>query len=179
MLRESGLGISLFINVIIICLWVFISYLIAGHVAPRHADYRKYPYIIRTREKKGSFYTESFRIQDWYGILPSKLNRSRITKDHLFGLDALKLKELLAVTCRCELCAVLNCFYIICAALLDAPYLAFILGSVVILASLPFIAASRYCRCLILNELMRQREELKKQTIRAERSPNVFDLGIF
>ena len=178
-LRNSGFGISLLINIIIICLWVFLSNVIAGHIGPKHVDYRKFPFRIGDFEKHGKFYTENFDIESWYQFLPAKYNRIGITESRLRKKDSLTVKEYLGVTCRCELWALINCFYIVCAAILDAPYLAFILGMLVILANLPFIAASRYCRCLILNELVRKRKELEQQSIRAVESPNVFDLDLF
>lgn len=179
MLRSSGLGISLFINIIIICLWLFLSYSIAKHAATKRVDYKKFPYRILNKEAKGDFYEENFRISTWYSLLPTSYNRIGITAEKLRDDDALVCKEHLVTTCRSELFAVLNCFYIVCAAILDAPYLAFILGSLMILGNLPFIAGARYCRCLILNELVRKRSELKKQAMLADSTPNVFELNIF
>ena len=83
------------------------------------------------------------------------------------------------MTCRGELWAVINCFYIVGAAVLDAPYLAFILGMIVILLNLPFVMGNRYCRFLILNDLVEKRRELERQSMLAEKSPNVFDLDLF
>ncbi len=178
-LRSSGLGISLFINIIIICLWYFLSYVISGHIGSKHTDYRKFPYRIKGFEKRGGFYTDNFAIDSWYRLLPTKYNRIGITPNKLKREDSLTIKEYLGVTCRSELWALINCFYIVCAAILDAPYLAFILGMLVILANLPFIAGSRYCRCLILNELVSKRKELEKQSKLAFETPNVFELDIF
>ena len=179
MLKNSGFGISLFINIIIICLWLFISNVIARHIGAKHADYRKIPFSIMEFERDGEFYVENFAIGNWYRALPTKYNRIGITENRLKKAEPLTLKEYLTVTCRSELWALINCFYIVCAAILDAPYLAFILGMIVILANLPFIAAARYSRCLILNELARKRKELEQQSIRAVESPNVFDLDLF
>ena len=179
MLRSSGLGISLFINVIIICLWHFLSYWIARLIGTKYVDYRKKPYRARDFERRGEFYTEYFAIESWYRLLPTKYNKIGITPEQLAERDALVLKEQLAMLCRSELSPLINCFYIVCAAILDAPYLAFILGMLVILCNLPFIASARYCRCLVLNEIVNKRKELEKQSILAEETPNVYDLNIF
>ncbi len=79
-LRNSGFGISLLINIIIICLWVFLSNVIAGHIGPKHVDYRKFPFRIGDFEKHGKFYTENFDIESWYQFLPAKYNRIGITE---------------------------------------------------------------------------------------------------
>lgn len=179
MLRSSGLAMALFINIIIIMLWHFLSYIISEHIGSKHADYRKFPYRAREFEARGDFYKENFAIDSWYTYLPTEYNRLGTTPEKLRELDALVLKERLGGVCRSELWAVINCFYIVCAAILDAPYLAFILGMLVILFNLPFIISARYCRCLILNEIVAKRRELEKQALLAEQSPNVFDLGIF
>ena len=52
MLRSSGFGISLFINIIIICLWHFLSYIISGHIGSKRVDYRRFPYRAKEFEKK-------------------------------------------------------------------------------------------------------------------------------
>ena len=176
MLRSSGFCISLFINIIIICLWHFLSYIISGHIGSKRVDYRRFPYRAKEFEKKGEFYVENFLIDSWYSFLPTKYNRIGITERKLSREESLTVREYLGVTCRCELCALMNCFYIVCACILDAPYLAFILGMLVILANFPFIISARYCRCLILNELANKRRELEKQKLLADRTPNVFDL---
>jgi hypothetical protein len=48
----------------------------------------------------------------------------------------------------------------------------------VILAQIPLILSARYCRCLILNEIVNKRRELERQSILADRTPNVFDLDL-
>lgn len=179
MLRSSGFGIALFINIIMICLWHFLSYIISRHIGSRRVDYRRFPYRTRDIERNGEFYVEYFAIDSWYRLLPSRLNQTAITPRRLRRQDALTVKEYLQKTCRCELCSILNCFYIVWASVMDAPYMAFILGMIVILINLPFIAASRYCRCLIHNELELKRKELEEQGRLAEQTPNVFELDIF
>ena len=179
MLSSSGFGISLFINIVIICLWHFLSSIISRHVSSKRADYKKGMYHAKKWERKGEFYTENFRIDLWYSFLPTKFNRLGITQSKLQSEDALTIKEYLGVTCRSELCAVINCFYVVCACILDAPYMAFILGSLVVMFNIPFIFSARYVRLMILNELIRKRRELEQQTRRVENSPNVFDLNLF
>ena len=178
MLRSSSLGIVLFINFLIICLWLFLSRFIGRHIGSKHVDYRKFPYRAREFEKRGDFYKENFDIDSWYTYLPTEYNRLGSTPAQLEKLDTLALKERLPVVCRSELFALINCFYIVCAAVLDAAHVAFILGMLVILAQIPLILSARYCRCLILNEIVNKRRELERQSILADRTPNVFDLDL-
>ncbi len=178
MLHNSSLPMALFINLLIIALWHFLSYIISGGIGSKYVDYRKFPYRATETEAKGEFYKENFKIDSWYKFLPTKYNTLGTTPNKLKKLDSLELKERLTVVCRSGLCAGLNCLYIICAVILDAPYLAFILGMIVILVNLPFIISARYCRCLILNEIVAKRKALEQQALRAEQTPNVFDLDI-
>lgn len=179
MLRDSGLGILLFINLLMAFLWVMISFFFSGHTKAKRVNYKMFPYRIKNFERRGFFYVENFYIDRWYSLLPTAYNRIGITRESLKKDDELVLKERLTVTCRCELFALINCLYIIGAAIIDPPYLAFILGMVMMLANFPFAAASRYCRCLVLDELLERRKALKEQSIIAEKSLNVFDLNVF
>ena len=179
MLRSSSFFMALFINILIIGLWHFLSYIIASAIGSKHVDYRKFPYRAKEFENRGEFYRENFNIDLWYKRLPTDYNRKENTPEALSALDPLVLKERLAVVCRSELWAIMNCFYIVCAMILDTPYLAFILGTLVILFNLPFILSARYFRCMILNEIVNKRKALEKQAQLAEQSPNVFDLGLF
>ena len=179
MLRSSSLPMALFINFLIIMLWHFLSYIISSTIGSKYVDYRKFPYRAKDFEAKGEFYKENFDIDSWYRYLPTKYNRLSTTPEKLKKLDSLELKERLTVVCRSELWAGINCFYFVCAAILDVPYLAFILGMLAILLNIPFIISARYCRCMILNEIVSKRQELEQQAIRAEQTPNVFDLDIF
>lgn len=179
MLRNSNFGIALFINILMIFLWISLSGVISRFIGTKRVDYRKFPFRSKDFERKGEFYTENFASDKWYSLLPTTYNRLGSTEEDIRKLETPALKERLTVVCRSELWALLNCFYIVCAAIFDAPYLAFILGMIIILAQIPFIIAARYFRCLILNEIVRKRRELEEQSLLAERSPNVFDLNLF
>ncbi len=172
MLRHSTFGMALFINILIICLWHFISYIISGNIKPQRVDYKQKPYKISKLEQKGNFYIENFFIDKWYMLLPTSYNSVGIDVESVKSIDTLTLKSYLTLTCRSELFSRINFLYIICACVLDAPYLAFILGIFVILINLPFFASSRYCRCIILNELLSRRNELNKK----DNSISVFDI---
>lgn len=157
MLKSSTLGMALIINILIICLWVFFSFVIASLVSTKRVDYRKFPYRVYNWEKRGRFYSDNFDAGAWYGVLPIKFNRDNIDYKTIEGADIPKLKRFITLTCRSELFNILNCMFFLLAVIINIPYLGFIIGSLVIIANIPFIIANRFARFILLNELVRKR----------------------
>lgn len=161
MLKSSTLGMALIINILMICLWVFASFVIARTVKLKHVDYRKFPYRIYGWEKRGNFYSDNFDVGAWYGVLPIKFNRDGIDYKKIENADIDKLKKYISITCRSELFNILNCMYFIFAVIINVPYLGFIIGSIVFIINIPFMIANRFARIILLNELVRKRRAIE------------------
>ncbi len=159
MLKSSTLGMALIINILIICLWVFVSFVIARSASSKRVDYRKFPYRVYNWEKRGQFYTDNFDVGAWYGVLPIKFNRERIDYKKIEEADIARLKRYITITCRSELFNILNCLYFIFAVIINIPYFGFIIGSIVVIGNIPFIIANRFARFVLLNEMVRKRRE--------------------
>ena len=159
MLKSSTFGMALIINILIICLWVFVSFVIARSVSAKRVDYRRFPYRVYNWEKKGSFYTDNFDVGAWYGVLPIKFNRDGIDYKTIESADISKLKRYITITCRSELFNILNCSYFIFAVIINVTYLGFIFGSIVVIANIPFIIANRFARFVLLNKMVSKRRE--------------------
>lgn len=179
MLENASLGMAIIINIIIIFLWHFLSYLLAGTIGQKHVDYRKFPYKAHKFEKHGRFYTENFDIENWFMLLPIKINSEDISSNGLESADTPKLKKHLTVTCRGELCCIINCLYFFYSAIMNVPYLAFIIGVIVILGNLPFIAANRYVRFVLLKALVEKRKRREIIEYIEENNPDKYDLDSF
>ena len=171
MLKSSTLGMALIINILMICLWVFASFVIARTVKQKHVDYRKFPYRVYGWEKRGNFYSDNFDVGAWYGVLPIKFNRDGIDYKKIENADIDKLKKYITVTCRSELFDILNCMYFIFAVMINVPYLGFIIGSIVVIVNIPFIIANRFARFILLNEMVRKRRAIEIDKYIASNNP--------
>ncbi len=179
MLKSSSLGMAIIINIIIICLWSFLSYLLSKNVGQKHVSYRKFPYRAYNFERRGRFYSENFDIDAWYGLLPIKYNREGINSQKIEKADIPTLKTYLTYTCRSEMCILINCLYCIFAFIVNLPSLGFIIGVLTIIFNLPFLAANRYVRFFLLNEFVKKRKERQIQDYIDENNPDKYDLDKF
>lgn len=158
MLKTSTFGMALIINILMICLWHFASFILSRSVTLKNVDYRKFPYRAYNWERRGSFYSDNFDVGAWYGALPIKYNRDGIDYRKIESADIPKLKSYITVTCRSELCSIINCLYFFFALMINVPYLGFIIGIIVVIMNLPFIMANRFARFILLNEFLRKRK---------------------
>lgn len=179
MLKESSIGMSIIINILIICLWHFLTYIISGAVGLKHVNYRKFPYRIHKFEKMGKFYRENFDIEAWYRLLPIKYNNEGIDARAIEDADIPTVKNYITYTCRSEMCSLLNSLYLVFAMFIDVAYLGFIIGVIVILCNLPFIAANRYARCGLLKEFAKKRKQREILEYIEENNPDKYDLDSF
>ncbi len=179
LLKDSSVGMTIIINILIVCLWSFLSFIISKHIGKKHVNYRKFPYRAYKFERKGRFYAENFDIDAWYGLLPIKYNRENINSMKIEKADILTLKNYLTFTCRSELCILINCLYLPFAFLFNAPYMGFILGILVVMFNLPFLAANRYVRFFLLNEFVKKRKEREIMDYIVENNPDKYDLEQF
>ncbi|MBQ1388836.1 MAG: hypothetical protein IIY78_04325 [Clostridia bacterium] len=176
MLKSSGFGIALFINIIIVVLWNFLSYFISTLLPKKYIHDSRPPFRIRDFEHQGKFYEENFACDKWYRSLPGRPIRWRL-KDNMFERKTIPdLQKMVLATCRIELWSMLNCTYFLCAWILDAAYLAFILSSIVFIANIPYIICSRYARCMILNAMVGKRREQAKKAKEKKDTPNFMDM---
>lgn len=179
MLRGIGIGMAIVINIIIIFLWHFLSYILASTVGQKYVNYRKRPYRAWKFERYGNFYIENFDIESWYMLIPIQINRDNVTRKTLEEADFIKLKTYLLYTCRSELCCMLNCLYFLFSVIVNVPYLGFIFGVIVILFNLPFIFANRYSRLVILKEFAKKRKQREILEYIEENNPDKYDLDSF
>lgn len=179
MLKESSLGMAIIINILIICLWNFLAYILSGAVGRKHVNYRKFPYRLHKFERKGKFYTENFDIEAWYRLLPIKYNSEVIDAKAIEDADIPTVKNFITLTCRSEMCSLLNCLYIIFAMFMDTAYLGFIIGVLIILCNLPFISANRYARSGLLKAFADKRRQREILEYIEENNPDKYDLDSF
>ncbi len=179
MLKGISLGMAIIINILIICLWHFLSYILSSSVGQKHVNYRAFPYKGLAFEKKGRFYSDNFDIEAWFTILPIKYNREGIDIKKIEEADIPKMKTYLTLTCRSEMCSLLNCLYFLFAFFANDAYLGFIMGVIVIFCNLPFIAANRYARFLLLKEFANKRKQRVIQEYIEENNPDKYDLDSF
>ncbi len=179
MLKSSSLGMAVIINILIICLWDFLSYIISKNIGQKHVNYRKLPFRAYKFERKGEFYTENFNIDSWYKYIPIRYNLDGITQKRISQADIPKLKMYLTVTCRSEFCNIINCLYFIFAIMANVPYLGFIAGVIAVTINVPFILANRYVRFIILNEYVKKRKEREIMEYIEENNPDKYDLDNF
>ena len=158
MLKSSSVIMALISNILIICLWHFLSFNISRIISPKFVDYKKFPYRARKSENRGSFYRDNFDIDAWYGIIPIKYNRENININVITDSDIPSLMKYITMTCRSELCSIINILYFLFAVTINLPALGFIVGVLVVLGNLPFIFANRYARFLLLNEYVKKRK---------------------
>ncbi len=176
MLKSSGFGIALFINIIIIALWHFLSYLFSAHLPGKYLHDDRPPFRIKDFENRGDFYVENFSADKWYRSLPGHPLRSEVSAAELRKKNLAQLRAVLISTCRIELWSILNCLYFICSWSLNAAYLAFILSAIVIISNFPYIICARYSRCLILNEIVNKRKELAEKAKTADNDTGFMNL---
>ena len=179
MLKHSSFGMALIINVLIICLWDFISYIICKNIGFKHVDYRKFPFRVYKFERKGNFYRENFAVEKWYKFVPIRYNLDNINAKKIENADIPRLKKYLTATCRSELCSITNCLYFFFAITANLPYLGFILGILAVLFNIPFIFANRYVRFFLLNEMVKKRKQKEILEYIQENNPNKYDLDSF
>lgn len=179
MLKGISPGVAIIINIIIIFLWHFLSYLISSTLGQKYVNYHRRPYRAWKFERYGNFYVENFDIESWYMILPIQTNRDNITRRQLEEAEIPKLKSYLTSTCRSELCNIINCAYFLFAIAVNTAYLGFIAGVIVILFNLPFVMANRYSRFMILKELAKKRKQREIMEYIEENNPDKYDLDSF
>lgn len=170
---------AIIINILIICLWSFLSFILSRHIGQKYVSYRKFPYRAHKFERRGRFYTENFDIDAWYGLLPIKYNREEINSQKIEKADIPTLKTYLTYTCRSEMCILLNCLYCLFSFIINIPYLGFIIGVLVVIVNLPFLAANRYVRFFLLNEFVKKRKERQILDYIEENNPDKYDLDNF
>ncbi len=179
MLKNISLGMAILINVLIICLWDFLSYILSRNIGQKHVNYRNFPYRAYKYEHKGKFYTENFDIDKWYKLLPIKYNRLGLNSKKISEADIPKLKTYLTYTCRSEFCNIVNCLYFLFAITMNIPYLGFIIGVIAVTINIPFILANRYVRFFLLNEFVKKRKERQILDYIEENNPDKYDLDNF
>lgn len=179
MLGNVSLGMAIITNIIIIFLWHFLSYLLTSMVGQKYVDYRRFPYRAFKFEKYGRFYNENFDIDSWFMIIPIKINSENISASGLERADIPKIKKFLTYTCRSELCYIINCLYFILSIIINIPYLAFIIGIIVVLGNMPFLVANRYVRFILLNTLAKKRKQREIIEYIEENNPDKYDLDSF
>ncbi len=179
MLKNISLGMTIIINIIIICLWDFLSYILSRNIGQKHVNYRKFPYRAYKYEQKGKFYTENFDIEKWYKFLPIKYNLLGLNSKKISEADIPKLKTYLTYTCRSEFCNIVNCLYFLFAITMNIPYLGFIIGVIAVIINIPFILANRYVRFFLLNECVKKRKERQILDYIEENNPDKYDLDNF
>lgn len=179
MLKGISLGMAVIINIIIIFLWHFLSYLLSSTVGQKHVNYRRRPFRAWKFERYGNFYVENFDIESWYMLLPIQMNRDNITRKNLEEAEIPTLKAYLLTTCRSEYCCLINCLYFFFAVIVNVPYLGFIAGVLVVLCNMPFIMANRYLRFIVLREYAKKRKEREIADYIKENNPDKYDLDSF
>lgn len=167
------------INILIICLWDFLSYILSKNIGQKHVNYRKFPFRAYKFEHKGKFYTDNFIINSWYKYIPIKYNLEGINAKKISQADIPKLKTYLTYTCRSEFCSIVNCLYFLFAVTMNVPYLGFIIGVIAVAINVPFIFANRYVRFFLLNEFVKKRREREILDYIEENNPDKYDLDNF
>ena len=170
---------AVIINILIICLWDFLSYILSKNIGRKHVNYRKFPFRAYKFERKGNFYRENFIIDSWYKYIPIKYNIIGINKKIIAQADFPKLKSYITVTCRSEFCNIVNCLYFLFAISFNLPYLGFIAGVIAVTINLPFIMANRYVRFFLLDEFVKKRKEREILEYIEENNPTKYDLDNF
>ena len=179
LLKSISLGMAVIINILIICLWDFLSYILSKNIGQKHVNYRKFPFRAYKFERKGNFYQENFNINSWYKYIPIKYNTIGINKKTISQADIPKLKSYITVTCRSEFCNIVNCLYFIFSVFTNIPYFGFISGVIAVTINLPFILANRYVRFILLNEVVKKRREREILEYIEENNPTKYDLDNF
>lgn len=179
MLRDISPGMAIIINILILCLWHFLSYILSSFIGQKHLDYRKRPFRGYKFERYGKFYTENFDIESWYMILPIKVNSEHITVKTLEKSEFSQLKTFLTYTCRSEMCCIINCLYSIFALAANIPHIGFIFAFIIVFANIPFIMSNRYFRFLILKEFAKKRKQREIIEYIEENNPDKYDLDSF
>ncbi|MBQ2152918.1 MAG: hypothetical protein II440_05670 [Clostridia bacterium] len=179
MLKSSTVLMALIINILIICLWHFLSFNISRFISQSLVDYKKLPYRAYKSENRGKFYRDNFDIDAWYGVLPIKYNRENININVITESDIPTLTEYINLTCRSELCSIINLFYFLFAIAVNLPAIGFIVGVLVVLGNMPFIFANRYARFLLLNELVKKRRLVQINQYIEEHNTDKYDFRNF
>ena len=174
LLKSSSFGMAVIINLLIICLWDFLSYFISKNIGQKYVNYKKKPF-----ERKGIFYTENFNIETWYKYVPIRCNRDSITLKRISQADIPRLKSYLTITCRSELCNIINCCYFLFAITANVPYFGFIAGVLAVTINVPFLLANRYVRFIMLNEYVKKRRQREILDYIEENKPDKYDLDNF
>lgn len=179
MLKGISLGMAVVINIIIICLWHLVSFILTTYIGQKHLNYRSFPFRFFKFEKYGKFYTENFDIDGWYTLIPVKINREGVTCKDIEEAEITDLKQYIIYTCRSELCCLLNCLYLVFSLIVNDPHIGFIVGVLVVFGNLPFIAVNRYYRSVIVKELSKKRKQREIIEYIEENNPDKYDLDSF
>ncbi len=146
MLREETFISGLIINILLGCIWHFITFIVCVSVDTSFFNAEKKLYQPHKWEKDGKFYNDVLKINKWKDILPQHIGKDGFSKDHLDDTSVPYLDEFIMETCRAEWNHTANCMYAVILFIINNFLMAFALTIVLFLLNLPFAVIQRYNR---------------------------------
>lgn len=146
MLKEESIAFALLINILLGCIWHFVTFVVCTSVDDSFFDSAKRMYLPHKWERNGKFYSDVLKINRWKDLLPRYIGKDGFSKEHLDGISVDYLDEFIMETCRGEWNHTMNCLYAVVLFMLNNFITAFILSAVLFLLNVPFAMIQRYNR---------------------------------
>ena len=144
--REESIAGALIVNILLGCIWHFITYIICISVDDSFYDADKKMYQPHKWERNGRFYSDVLKINRWKDHLPQYVGKDGFSKDHLEEVSVSYLDRFIMETCRAEWNHTMNCLYAVVLFIINDLIMAFGLTVVLFILNLPFAVIQRYNR---------------------------------
>ena len=146
-MRGASIWIILLVNIILAVIWHFLMFFACLKVKLSRFDPNLRFYQAKPWEKNGRWYSKYLKINVWKDHLPQHTGKDGFTKEHMESHITLSyLDRFIMETCRGEWDHWMCCLYAIISLIINPFWIGLILGILVLLGNLPFIAIQRYNR---------------------------------
>ena len=98
--REESIAGALIVNILLGCIWHFITYIVCISVDDSFYDADKKMYQPHKWERNGRFYSDVLKINRWKDHLPQYVGKDGFSKDHLEEVSVSYLDRFIMETCR-------------------------------------------------------------------------------
>ena len=146
-MREASIWTILFVNVILAAVWHFMMFIACLKVKLSRFDPKLRFYQAKSWEKNGRWYSKYLKINAWKDHLPQHTGKDGFTKEHMENHITLSyLDRFIMETCRGEWDHWMCSLYMIVSLIINPFWIGLLLGILVLVGNLPFIAIQRYNR---------------------------------
>ena len=142
-MREASIWTILFVNVILAAVWHFMMFIACLKVKLSRFDPKLRFYQAKAWEKNGRWYSKYLKINAWKDHLPQHTGKDGFTKEHI---TLSYLDRFIMETCRGEWDHWMCSLYMIVSLIINPFWIGLLLGILVLVGNLPFIAIQRYNR---------------------------------